>query len=343
MRTIYIGIQSISSEHIRSLFQEYCRDNDVELDFHGYDYQTLNDDPLLYHDLKMRSKDADFILVSCMADPDRFNRFQEYIASLNCSKTTVFIFVGNAEIRETYRHLFNRSDEEYRALVECLNHKGTENELKILGWMIDVYSGNYAGPPKATIPDDTGIYHGGRLYLEDADEYLDELEPDKPRVGIVIDSGSWIYKDLSSADCLIESLEGAGMSTIPILFSNMVSKGHDLYRSSKDVLCRYFVRDGKPLVDTVLVCSGFSLLVNSKTGGTGPSTPDSENYLLNDLNVPLIHIMTVRRHVEYSEDVKGMEKSELFTQVVWPEVDGQIISVPFSMRDGERTGMTAPI
>jgi len=343
MKVIYIGIQSMGSESLGIVFRKHAGNNGIDLDYHGYDYNNLNDDPLLYHDLKARTPDADFILISCMADPERFSRFKSYLEMLRKTKGTVFIFVGNAEIREEYRDLFNRSKEEYDALVSCFNQKGEENETKILEWMNSVHTGTYVSPPVATISDNTGIYHSGRLYRDDAETFFSSLNPSSRKVGIVIDAGSWIYDDLSSADALIAAIESKGYQTVPILFANMVSKGHDLYRSSKDVLCGSFVRNGRCIVDAVIVCSGFSLLVNSKTGGTGSSTPESENYLLNDLNVPIIHVMTVRKFTEYSEDVKGMEKSELFTQVVWPEVDGQIITVPFSKGNGERTGKTCPI
>lgn len=343
MKVIYVGIQSVSSESLGIVFREQAAEDGIVLDYHGYDYTDLNDDVLLFHDLDARTAEADFVLISCMADPDKFFRFKRYLETLKKTEAVVFVHVGNAEIREGYRYLFNRSKEEYEALVSCFNQKGKENEIKVLEWMHSVHTGTYESPPKAAITDNTGIYHSGRLYRDDARQYLDGLSPSSPKIGIVIDAGSWIYEDLSSADALIDAIEAKGYETIPILFANMVSKGHDLYRSSEEVLCGSFVSDGQCIVDAVIVCSGFSLLVNSKTGGTGPSTPECENYLLNRLNVPIIHVMTVRKFVEYSENVKGLEKSELFTQVVWPEVDGQIITVPFSKGSGERTGKTVPI
>ncbi|MBR2254202.1 MAG: cobaltochelatase subunit CobN [Candidatus Methanomethylophilaceae archaeon] len=277
-----------------------------------------------------------------MADPDKLHRFNDYLEYIGGLGAIVFIYVGNAEIRELYRGRFSRSIEEYDALVSCFNYKGERNELKVLDWMFSVFEGTYIEPPVAEVSENTGIYHSGRLW-NDIDEYISECDVGKPFIGIVIDAGSWLYQDLSSVDALIEAIENRGYSTIPILFANMVSKGHDLYRSSEQVLCGFFTKDGECVVEAIIVCSGFSLLVNSKTEGTGLATPDSENYLLHTLNVPVIHVMTVRKYTEYSEDVKGMEKSELFTQVVWPEVDGQMTTVPFSMKDGSRVGKTAPI
>ncbi len=343
MKVVYISIQSLSADLYSEMAAEECN-LDKNATVYAYNYNDLNDDVLLYHDLKEKSRSADFIIVRCMSDPDNMNRFQDYLSLLESGTSAiVLIYVGNTEIRETYRRLFKRSNEEYETLCKYLTYKGKENEASVFAWMRSVFEGHDPVLRPPTPITNTGLYHRGQL-MDDPSAYVDEVSNGgKLRIGIVFDANCWLYDDLASVDRLIDRFEAMGMSTIPILFSNMVSKGHALYRSSKEVFERYFIKDGEPVVDSIVVCSGFSLLINSKPEGTGVDTKEEDNYLKNELNVPIIHVMTVRNFREFSDDVKGLEKSELFTQVVWPEIDGQIISVPFASSDPINRGRSIPL
>ncbi len=340
---VYVAVQSTDPDSVGRMYGEFAEAHGIELCYHGYNYSRLNDDVLLYDELCRKTQQADFVMVRCMSDPDNLKRFGSYLSILEKTKAVVMVFVGNAEIREGYRYLFRRGQEEYDGLVSCMNYKGRENEESIFRWMAQIAEGKRPDIPEVKKYDNTGVYLKGRTFLDPPEGFYGAMDNGRPTVGVLIDNNSFLYNDLSSADALISAIEERGCNTLTALFSNMVSKGHELYRSSEDVLCRYFMRDGKVAVDSLIVCTGFSLLVNSKTGGTGVETAEEENYLRNRLDVPVIHIMTVRKHTEFSEDVKGMEKSELFTQVVWPEVDGQIITVPYSMKDPDSPGKTRPI
>lgn len=340
---VYVSIQSLSSDQYRKIAMEsgsFGSDDEI----HCYNYSDLNDDPLLFHDLILRSRSADFILVRCMSDPCNMDRFPEYADVLETlNSVRILVYVGNAEIRDSYRHLFRESDKEYETLCKYLTYKGRENECSLFIWMRSIFEGQEPELRPPVPITNTGLYHDGCL-LDDPDGYIKRIAGSaSPRIGIVFDANCWLYDDMSSVDRLIGKFEELGMATLPILFSNMVSKGHAMYRSSKDVFERFFMLDGRPVVDAIVVCSGFSLLVNSKPGGTGVETEEADNYLMNDLDVPLIHVMTVRSFKDFSEDVKGLEKSELFTQVVWPEIDGQVISVPFACSDPSNRGKSVPI
>lgn len=343
MKIVYVSIQSLSAEMFSAIVEEGRGIIGKDAEAYAYNYSDLNDNPLLYHDLKKRTAEADFVIVRCMSDPCNLNRFIDYVSALESSKAVTLVYVGNVEIRKTYRHLFKRNDEEYETLCRYLTIKGKENENSVLAWMKSIYDQKTPVLRPVTEVNNTGLYHSGAL-IDDPDSFIREVSKDNVlRIGIVFDANCWIYNDLKSINTLITRLESMGMKTIPILFSNMVSKGHSLYRSSEDVLTRYFSVNGEAIIDAAIICTGFSLLVNSKPSGTGLSTNEADNYLKNILNVPVIHALTVRTFKEFSEEVKGLEKSELFTQVVWPEVDGQIISVPFAMSDPCNKGMTIPI
>ena len=341
LKVVFVSIQSVGIDAIKNIADSYSTISGTEIGLFGYSYGELNDDKLLFREMLHNVSNADLTIVRCMSDPDNLKRFSLLEEEMRNANGYCIVHTGNADIRAIYRPLFKGTDDEYFALCKCMTLKGDENEKLVFRWIEERSKGNDFIPEPVVVPC-TGIYHSGRLYREDACEYLLSLDPSRPTVGIVLDSNLWLYQEFASADALIADIEERGMNTIPILFSNMVSKGHELYRNSEEALTEYFVDDGRTMVDAIVVTNGFSLLVNSKTGGTGLVTPEEENYLRRRLNVPMIHIMTVRNFSEFSEDVRGLEKSDLFTQVVWPEVDGQIIAVPYSVM-GKGSSRPTPI
>ena len=187
MILVYVSIQSLSPDIYSQIVSRGSEEIGIDVRFFGYSYADLNEDPLVYRDLKQKTTEADFVIVRCMADPDNMDRFSDYEKVLESVRGTVLIYVGNAEVRQTYRHLFKGSEEEYRTLCGYLTCRGEENEVNVLRWMDARFRGIDHVMAPVVSQENTGLYHDGRL-VDDPAAYMSGLDPDRLTIGIVFDS-----------------------------------------------------------------------------------------------------------------------------------------------------------
>ena len=78
LRIVYVTIQSVDSSTFRAPAEEVCRENGWDLDLFCANDSEIDEDPLTYHELVLRSKEADLVMVRVMADPTRMRRFEQW-------------------------------------------------------------------------------------------------------------------------------------------------------------------------------------------------------------------------------------------------------------------------
>ena len=89
----------------------------------------------------------------------------------------------------------------------------------------------------------------------------------------------------------------------------------------------YLIRDGKPIIDVLIINMSFSQISLSDPGD-GTKNDPIYNFFI-DLNVPLLQTITMYRSYEaWAQDDQGLSVMEISSGVIWPEFDGQIIAIP---------------
>ncbi len=128
---------------------------------------------------------------------------------------------------------------------------------------------------------------------------------------------------------MIRKLEELELNVIPVFFSAVISNIPS-ERGTAEVVKKYLMAGDQSRIDVLIMNSPFSQLVNSRETG-GMDTLEDENFYLKLTNVPVLQAMSVNgNYTDYEESSQGLNKSEISIQVAWPEVDGQIITVPIS-------------
>ena len=294
----------------------------------GYNKEDAEDDPIVFHDMVKDSQDADFILIKCMSDPGRFKRFEAYEKILRTCRADIFIFSGNLDVRLLYRDLFKDTDENYLLLSKYAELRGKENDTGIFLWAYRKYVDDSIELPEPVEQRTDGIYHPDFDRDVGLDDYLSTLKEDRPTAGFLFTSNLWIYNNLKHIDFAIRKIESLGMNVIPVFYSVSTSSISGR-KNSADVVKEYFTKDGKPTIYVLLMNSPFSQLIGSRDSDYGVETPAEQNFFRTVLNVPVIQMMTqTGEFKDYEETAEGIRKSEIRAMVSWPELDGQIISVP---------------
>lgn len=328
MRMVYLSIQSTDAEAVRRTSEDLASEKGWDLDFFGINGNDADQDPVAYHDLVNRTKAADLVLIRVMADPYRMLRFEQYEEVLKGVEGSVFLYSGNPEISELYRPLFRYGDEDFKRIYQYCQAKGVANDRAVVMWLHRALTGE-GDVPEPDVPRGHGVYHPGSDRDVSLEDYRRTLDPSRPTVGIVFPGGNWLYGDMQHIDAFILALEGQGMNTIPIFSGRSDDTIEDVFRM-------YFFDGDRRLVDALVMATGFSFVKGSRDC-TGVYTPDEQNFFHTLTDVPVFQAMAPSVHfADYEERAEGLVKGDFDAFVIWPEIDGQIITVPIGSNEQGR-------
>ncbi len=210
---------------------------------------------------------------------------------------------------------------------------GVENFENMLIFVANVLGkSNIPYKPPAELPW-SGIYHPkAPNVFEDLRDYLRWYEQYIPSpkgcVGILFYRDFWVERNLNVVDALISEIEGRGFGVIPVFtwlgLKNQYPGMEEFGLFGEDVLSRFFMADGNPVIEILVNLQDFSLTprsIGSWCEGTGESCT-----LLSRLNVPVIKgvISYYKTVEEWVKDKDGIDVMSLAMGVAMPEVDGVI-------------------
>ncbi len=328
MKIVNISVNSTDPKTMIPPAKELIKEYGLDIDLHCWDSYELDDDLLKYQELLRITKDADLIIMRCMTDPTRLNRFEKYEGVLKETKGLVFIHSGNADVKFVYRDLFSGTDEEFVELGKYVGYRGAENDKGLILWLNRRLGGPDIAVPEPVKQRSDGIYHPDHSRDVTLEDYLRTLDPEKLTAGLMFTGSSWLFENTLHIDSLIRSIESKGLNVIPVFFSTQISSSPDGEKGTSRLVRHYLMDGDSSRIDVLIMASPFSQLVNSRDS-SGMSTPDDENFYRYLTNVPVIQAMTVSgKYTDYEDNALGLNKNEIYAQVSWPEVDGQIISVP---------------
>ncbi|SDU41689.1 cobaltochelatase subunit CobN [Desulfobacula phenolica] len=231
------------------------------------------------------------------------------------------------------------SGEELKRIWAYQQNGGTAN-IKNLLWSVLHLAGLEKEPPPLPIAMPLcGIYHPDHKepFLS-LDEYLafKPLDENAYTVGLFFPRSYWIDNALDVIDALMETLLMQGANVIAVFNDKFKGEGDDVVTES------FFMKNGTPLIDVLLMQAYFFL--NSKREKNGAGFQQNETHVLQHLNVPtLLMINSLQSKAEYEENPEGLAVPQYIISIVLPEFDGisQPVLLGVTQNDIDRsTGAT---
>src|SRR5450830_207252 len=190
----------------------------------------------------------------------------------------------------------------------------------------------------------TGFDYEAAVALPDHGIYHPDLEQDagiadwlrlridvagrrKPAVGIIFYRAHWMSGNTRFIDALVTALEQRGMDVLPIFTASLRTSaaGSDL-----PAALSYFSGEHGAHVDVLINTTSFAM--GEITPG-GPTPAGWSVAVLEKLNVPVLQAITSGMTQEQWEvSTRGLNPLDAAMNVVLPEFDGRIISVPLSFK-----------
>ncbi|MGD0720610.1 MAG: magnesium chelatase subunit H [Roseiarcus sp.] len=193
-----------------------------------------------------------------------------------------------------------------------------ENVANMVAFLVDRYAdgprralrGTLNPAPPADYPE-VGVYHprmAGRV-AESADK-LPAPAGAKATVGLLVMRSYVLADNAGHYDGMIAALEARGLRVIPAFATGL---------DARPAIEKFFMRDGRPVIDAMASLMGFSLV-----GGPAYNDAKAAVDILSRLDVPYVaaHPVEFQTMEQWQESDRGLLPVESTIMVAIPELDG---------------------
>ena len=204
---------------------------------------------------------------------------------------------------------------------------GSLNIAQLLRYLSDHFLlTGFGFEPAIDLPEH-GIYHPDLAQGASIIDWLELRDPKKASVGIVFYRAHWMSGNTRFIDALIGQLEKLGLNVLPV-FTSSLRAGHS--DNALPTALSYFYGEHIAHID---------VLINTTSFAMGEITPGSATpagwsvKVLEQLNVPVLQAITSgMTKPQWEQSTRGLNPLDAAMNVVLPEFDGRIITVPLSFK-----------
>lgn len=277
------------------------------------------------------AKECDFAVVYFHTSCSNMQNFHEFWEQVTSRGACYFVSSLSEELSELMPTA-GLTVEEYQAISQYFWRLSEENCYNMLLHIAYDRFGVGREPLPYVETPYAGIYLDGRI-LEKEEEraYLQQAkETDKPVVGVLLVRNYVHSGNTKAIDALVEELTRQGAFPLPV-FSSLSSDSEDAENGIRYSLEAYFKPDGCKVVDCMISTTLFSLTHIGYPEGGGEEFRSS---LFEKWNVPVLKTSVTRMTAEqYEEKTQGIDSMSITGNVFFPEMDGQIITVPYAVTE----------
>ncbi len=332
MKYVHLSICTKDSYILNKTVSDMESDG-FSLSYRGYDSVDLDREEAIFRQFMADVAEAEFMTIIVHGDTSFFKKFPRFRAVLEESGLSAILICTDDEVTRDFRHLFKGSDEDYRLALTYMS-LGGENYRNLLLWSMRKYDGLDIEVDEPQVPPAQGIYYPGRGEIG-FEDYLADLDPSKPNIGIFFYQKQWLNGNLDNIDGLIRAVEERGANPVAVFlhtYEEKISGAMGVKRILREIL----TCDGKPLLHAIIETMSFSQTLIASPG-CGEQVSD-DNFFLS-YGVPVIQAMTlVSDEATWRAEVSGLSPAEIAYDIVHPEFDGQIITVPSSSTEVSSDG-----
>jgi cobaltochelatase CobN len=205
---------------------------------------------------------------------------------------------------------------------------GSINMAQLLRYLSDHFLLTGLGYEPAIALPEHGIYHPDLPQNADINDWLNIRKAEQASIGIVFYRSHWLSGNTRFVDALINALEKRGFNVLPVFTASLRAGG-----GAENILptaLRYFSGTQGTHIDVLINTTAFAM-GEITAGGTTPAGWSVS--VLEQLNVPVLQAITSgMTEAQWRLSTRGLNPLDAAMNVVLPEFDGRIITVPMSFK-----------
>jgi cobaltochelatase CobN len=209
----------------------------------------------------------------------------------------------------------------WQTLNQYYRYGGVDNLRNMLICLHNRMGGTTPLAPPVRPPSE-GIYHPDLDHVPDLKDYLKQLDPDKPTLGIWFYQNFWVTNNKDHIDAMVHEVERQGNNVLCVFHTRFKDKQINNHGADY-VIDHFFMDKEKPIIDALINPVMFSLAMASK----------DYKHLLYRLGVPVIQAISTGQSItQWEESPQGLNNVDITIGVAQPELDGVIITVPVAAK-----------
>ena len=318
----------------------------------GINLQAIENDARMAELLKHELATARIIVLRVLGNLGSVPGFADLLRHAKSQGRHLIAISGTGEPDPELAAASTVSSDVLHQVLAYFQAGGSVNLAQLLRYLSDHFLLTGFGFEPALALPDHGIYHPDLPQGAGIDDWLAQREAARPSVGIVFYRAHWMSGNTRFVDALVDALEKRGMNVLPV-FTSSLRAGSEGGESLPTAL-RYF--SGDPCASKGQDFSGdqyfsgnklahIDVLINTTSFAMGEITPGGPTpagwsvSVLERLNLPVLQAITSgMMQRQWEQSARGLNPLDAAMNVVLPEFDGRIITVPLSFKARAKSG-----
>lgn len=278
------------------------------------------------------------VVVRCLGDVKRLPGFENLLKQLaELKQCNIIALSGTGEPSDELAAYSNVSPSVVQDAMAYFQAGGPGNIAQLLRSLSDrLWLTSFGYEPPLSLPEH-GIYHPDLPPGAGIAEWR-MLKPEgaRPVAGLVFYRAHWISGNVDFVDCIVRELEGRGIDVLPVFTSSLRSVSVDECGSKTARALEFFFAQGRPFIDVLINTTSFAM---GEVNNGGVTLAGWSVEALTRLDVPVLQAVTANAsRRDWLASWRGLSALDTAMNVVLPEFDGRIMSVPVSFKEKLQLG-----
>ncbi len=203
---------------------------------------------------------------------------------------------------------------------------GSMNLAHLLRYLSDHLLLTGFGFESAIALPEHGIYHPDLPEGATLDDWLARRAAERPSIGIAFYRAHWMSGNTRFIDALVRALEQRGMNVVPVFTASLRTGGGN----NLPAALRYFGGSTGAHIDVLINTTSFAM---GEIVSGGPTPAGWSVAVWERLDVPVLQAITSgMMRGQWEQSTHGLNPLDAAMNVVLPEFDGRIVTVPISFK-----------
>ena len=298
----------------------------------GFSLQSLQDSHDMAELLAGELRHARIVVVRVLGRLSGIPGWQALVQAATERRQSLLVVSGTGEPNPEFDVVSTVSPAILRETLVYLQSGGPHNLAQWLRFLSDhlLLSGyGFEAPVELA---EHGIYHPALGEGASLERWRSLGPADVPVVGIAFYRAHRMSGNLRFIDALVEAVERRGLRALPVYTSSLRA----LNEAGVPAALSFFKGESGPRIDALINTTSFAL---GDVNPQGPTLPGWSIEAMTDLDVPVFQAMVSGMELaQWQSMSRGLNPLDTAMNVVIPEFDGRIVTVPISFKTKRESG-----
>ena len=298
----------------------------------GFSLQSLQDSHDMAELLAGELRHARVVVVRVLGRLSGIPGWQALVQAATERRQSLLVVSGTGEPNPEFDVVSTVSPAILRETLVYLQSGGSHNLAQWLRFLSDhlLLSGyGFEAPVELA---EHGIYHPALGEGASLERWQSLGPADVPAVGIAFYRAHRMSGNLRFIDALVEAVERRGLRALPVYTSSLRA----LNEEGVSAALSFFKGQSGPRIDALINTTSFAL---GDVNPQGPTLPGWSIEAMTDLDVPVFQAMVSGMELaQWQSMSRGLNPLDTAMNVVIPEFDGRIVTVPISFKTKRESG-----